>query len=354
MKFAHVRFWKLSSLAVLLLALSSSVAFANAPADYSFNVSLRGTGSATIHASIFNNPQANHGVVTIMAVHGLAERATMFAPLADAIFADAGLNAAVKRIVSIDMVAHGDSSAPTLPGGLLFSNLAIEDNISVVIQAIDALRAANMGPQVIMGHSMGGLAVQGAQEALLAQGSSLAKHGVYGAILIAAVPNRGSVWHQPPAVDVTPFLVNDPVLGLILDLPAAAGPSTGAFATLSSGGTALVPNVPSVATFVINDWIGPEPITTLVELTGSNPATRPYARPNAFALQNATVLTVLSFSQDVLTPAVDQGALYTYLTGLPSTGATLYRPIVAADAVHSMYISNPTGLIAALKNGVIH
>jgi hypothetical protein len=40
------------------------------------------------------------------------------------------------------------------------------------------------------------------------------------------------------------------------------------------------------------------------------------------------------------------------LTGKPSTGATPYRPIVANDAVHSMYISNPTGLIAALKSGV--
>jgi hypothetical protein len=35
-----------------------------------------------------------------------------------------------------------------------------------------------------------------------------------------------------------------------------------------------------------------------------------------------------------------------------ATGTTLYRPIVAADAVHSMYILDSTGLIAALKNGV--
>jgi hypothetical protein len=91
----------------------------------------------------------------------------------------------------------------------------------------------------------------------------------------------------------------------------------------------------------------------VLELTGTNPPTRPFARQNAFALQKHTILSVLSFSQDVLAPAVDQPALYTYLTGLPSTGSTLYRPIVAADAVHSMYISNPAGLISALKNGVL-
>jgi hypothetical protein len=39
---------------------------------------------------------------------------------------------------------------------------------------------------------------------------------------------------------------------------------------------------------------------------------------------------------------------------LSATGLTLYRPVVADDAVHSMFISNPTGMIDALKNGVIH
>jgi hypothetical protein len=220
-----------------------------------------------------------------------------------------------------------------------------------VIQAIDKLRTANLGAQVIMGHSMGGLAVQGTQEALLAQGSSLAKHGVFGAILIDAVPNAGSVWTQPPAQSLGPFIVNDPVLGVILDLPAAAGPSGGGFTTLA--GT-LAPNTPSVATFIANDWIAPEPITTLLELVGVNPPTRPFVRQNAFAPSKGTVLTVIAGSQDVLTPAIDQDDLYTYLTGLPSTGLTLYRPIVAADAVHSMYISNPMGLLSALKNGVLH
>jgi hypothetical protein len=75
---------------------------------------------------------------------------------------------------------------------------------------------------------------------------------------------------------------------------------------------------------------------------------------NAFTLTNGTILTVISGSQDVLTPAVDQPVLYTYLTGLPSTGATLYRPVVADDAVHSMFVSNPTGMLDAFENGVIH
>jgi pimeloyl-ACP methyl ester carboxylesterase len=344
---------KLLAAALLLSALYAQQVHA-APVDFSFPVTLRGTGSATIHASIYNNP-GNRGVTTILAVHGFTERATMFEPLANAIYADSILKFAVKRIISIDLVAHGSSSNPTLPSPTTYGDLLIEDNISVVIQAIDKLRAANMGPQVIMGHSMGGLAIQGVQEALLAANSSLSKKGVKGAILIAAVPNRNVAWtHTPTALSAppSPFVVNDPVLGVIFDVPPAAARSTGGFTRISDG--QIPANVPPVEVFVANDWSSPEPSSTAVELTGvvGNPDTRPACRQNAFASQNGTVLSVLSFSEDALVRATEQPALYTFLTGKPSTGATLYRPIVANDAVHSMYISNPAGLIAALKNGV--
>ncbi len=212
-----------------------------------------------------------------------------------------------------------------------------------------------------MGHSMGGLAIQTAQELLLAHGSSLAAHSVYTAILIASVPCRGTVWTRYPSGDMTPYIVADPVLGMILDIPAAGCNAIGGFTSLATG--TLVPNAPSAQTCVANDWIGIEPLTAILEMTGtyckgspdsltSTGLCRPAVRQNAFALKNGTLLMVLSFSEDVLAPAVDQDDLYTYLTGLPSTGLTLYRPIVADDAVHSMYISDPTGLIAALRAGL--
>jgi hypothetical protein len=40
-----------------------------------------------------------------------------------------------------------------------------------------------------------------------------------------------------------------------------------------------------------------------------------------------------------------------YLTG---SSGPLYRPVVAADAVHGMNMSNPTGLLSALRNGVLN
>jgi pimeloyl-ACP methyl ester carboxylesterase len=343
----RTRLWQLYSLATLLSALSTSSALANPPAtDIDFDVSLRGTGSGSIHANIYTNP-ANRGVTTILAVHGLTGTGATFKPLATAIFADSLLGRAVKRVIAIDLPGHGESSIPTLPSPLLFTNLTIEDNVSVVIQSIDALRTRGLGAQVIMGHSMGGLAVQAAQETLLASGSSLAKHGIVGAILLAAVPNRGSQWTQPPAADVTPFLVTTAALGTYLDLPPAAAQAAGTWTNLAGS---IVSDAPTPAQLAANDWVGIEPLTTLVELTGTTaPTWRPTARQGAFAIHNGTVLSVISFSQDVLAPAVDQGPLYQYLTG---SSGPLYRPIVAADAVHGMYISNPNGLLTALRNGV--
>ena len=99
--------------------------------------------------------------------------------------------------------------------------------------------------------------MQAVQESLLAQGSSLARHGVVGAVLIDAVPARGTVWTQPPAQDLSPFVVADPVLGVYLNVPAAVAPQGGGFTTLA--GT-LAPT-PSAATFVANGWAGIEPMT---------------------------------------------------------------------------------------------
>jgi pimeloyl-ACP methyl ester carboxylesterase len=343
--FARVRFRQLSFIASLLSVLASSVAFADAPhTDIDFNVSVHG-GTGSIHANIYTNP-ANSGATTILAVHGLTGTGENFGPLSAAIFADSILGRAVKRVIAIDMPGHGESSSPTLPSPARFTDLTIEDNVSVVIQSIDALRSRNLGAQVIMGHSMGGLEVQVAQEALLASGSSLAKHGVFGAILLGAVPNSGSVWTQPPAnPNINQLIVtSDTALGpyFNIGLSPLAVQHSGSWTTLD--GT-LATNAPTVAQITANDWVGIEPLTTLLELAQA----RPFARRNAFALSNGTVLSVVSFSQDVLSPAVDQDDLYLYLTGV--TGP-LYRPIVAPDAVHAMLISNPTGLLSALRNGV--
>jgi hypothetical protein len=67
----------------------------------------------------------------------------------------------------------------------------------------------------------------------------------------------------------------------------------------------------------------------------------------ALSLRNGTLTSLVSFSQDILVPAADLGSLYEYLTG--ETRDVLYRPVSTADAVHGMFISNPTGLLDAIR-----
>lgn len=104
-------------------------------------------------------------------------------------------------------------------------------------------------------------------------------------------------------------------------------------------------------------------MATLTELVGSlavNPddkacrgLCRPYVRAGAFAPKNKTRLTVLGFSQDVLTPIGDQGKLFAYLTGIKSDPRRrFYRPVVADDAVHSMFVSHPERVVDAFRPGV--
>jgi pimeloyl-ACP methyl ester carboxylesterase len=334
---------KRSFLAVFA-AFSVATSAAHAAAQSSevcFGVALRG-GTSQVCADVHQNPAAPLGV-TVLAVHGLTETAKTFEPLADALFADRALRFVVKRVIAIDLPGHGDSEAPIgLPGGL-FGTLTLQDNVSVIIQAIDKLRARGLGARVIMGHSMGGHAIQGAQEALLSQGSSLAAHGVTRAILLAPVPVLDVAWTQPPPSDLSTFVVADPALGPYLDLPPELAQVSGGFTTRS--GT-LASGTPTAAEMV--DYVGWEPLTTVLQLVGqAQGLPRLNARKGAFALWRGTVLSVIGFSEDVLTPADDLDELYEHLIGRPGL---LFRRVQSPEAVHSMFIIEPEAVVAALKS----
>lgn len=321
--------------------------------DVTFDVALRATGKSTIHAHVYTNRARGAGI-NVLAVHGLSETGFVFAPLAQAIFADSGLSHAIKRIVAIDMPGHGDSTFPSnLPSGLRFGDLAIDDNVSVVVQAIDALKSLGLAPRVVIGHSMGGLEVQAAQQALLSAGSSLAGHGISGAALLAPVPPHGQKWVRPPSGDLSPFLVNDPTLGSYVLLPPAIFIQAGTFVTLAGQ---VVANAPTADQVTAARYVGPEPLTTLSQLVeatvplpdgGSFTLERPTVSGRAFALNHGTLLAVVSFGQDVLVPAVNLAPLYEYLTG--DTHDILYREVSTADAVHGMLMSNPAGLLDAIR-----
>lgn len=342
----QVRVWVGRTVAIAIsgLIVLLATAHAHAQTDVFFDVSVRGSGVATIHAHIYNNSAASNGG-TLLAVPGMTESASTYKPLAQTIFADSRLKRLVRRVIALDFIAHGDSSNPTgLPSGTKFGDLTVEDDVSTLIQAIKALRSRGLGASLIIAHSMGGLVVQGAQESLLAQRSSLSALGIRSAILLAPVPCAESPFNLSLNADLSPFIVNDTVLGSYLSLPPAAWQAVGGFTT--KAGT-LVPNAPTLATITAEEYPAIEPITTLLQVVGLIPVPRPSVRRGAFALQNGTLLAIISYSQDVLVPADDLDDLYLYLVG---RNDFLYRPVVTADAVHSMNISNPAGLLAAIRD----
>jgi pimeloyl-ACP methyl ester carboxylesterase len=318
--------------------------------DVTFDASLRGTGKASIQARVYANP-GRHGVANVLAVHGSTTTGFTYEPLARAIFADRFLGHIVRRVIAINLPGHGDSGFPTnLPNGLRFGDLNLNDNVDVVMQAVDALRDQGIGPRVIIGHSAGGLEVQAMQETWLGQQSSLAAHGVSGVVLLSPVPPHGRTWQ--PGQGGSASVVNDPVLGtyfLLTPEPFIAG-------LFSTTAGQIVPAAPTPAEVIAKRYIGPEPLASLLQLVEA-PAPlpngemvvvpRPTVSAGSFAAHNGTLLTLVSFSEDTAVPAGDLVGLYQYLTGDDS--GRLDKTVTAPDAVHCMLVSNPTGLLEALR-----
>jgi pimeloyl-ACP methyl ester carboxylesterase len=328
------------SLVILLACLFSQSA--HAQQEIQLQVSVTG-GTAPVKVTVHENPSAPWGS-TVLAVHGFTETAKMWVPLTTALFAHPVAKKLVRRVIALDLPGHGKSPIPTLASGL-FGNLSIYDNIGVLIQVIDGLRAQGLAPRVVLGHSMGGLTIQGAQEQLLASGSSLAKHGVVSAILMAPVPVANiTAWTPASSAPLPPqYYRNDNGVYIVLDAQGAL--FGGGFSTSASTPTSPV-ITPAAFSFDFTGQIGAEPQVTAGQLVGAIPGLpRPSARRGAFALRNGTVLTVVGFSEDILTPAALQPALYEHLLGRQGL---LYQEIVAPDAVHSMMLINPTDLLDQL------
>lgn len=322
------------------------VSFASADkSELTFPVDLR-DGSTDVTVTIHTNKKAWCSGATILAVHGLTNTAATWKPLTEEMFATPIWGKTIKRVIALDLPGHGKSPIPQNLAGGPFGQLLIDDNISVILQTIIYLQGANLGPRVIMGHSMGGLAIQGLQEALLNADLSLAHLGIFRAVLLAPVPAYGVEWHQGPEADVTPFLVGDPedpVVGQYLYIPPEFALQSTEFMTLD--GT-YVPNRPTLEEMAT--YTAPEPLYTLLQLVGQEgfPLTRPFAREGAFSVCKGTLLHLISFNQDLLVPQADLDALYPYLTG--SIINLFYRPINKADACHSMHMTNPKEIVKAL------
>jgi pimeloyl-ACP methyl ester carboxylesterase len=320
----------------------SSLESAATPGEVTVPVTVRDTGTATIAAHIYSNPAIRAGV-TIVAFPGVAETGTVFGPLAGAIFADGALKFVVKNVLGVDLPGRGDSTFPAdLPPGVHYGDLTIEDDATIAVQTIDALRRKGFAAGVVLGHSLGGLDVLVAQQALLSQHSSLAAHGVRAAVLLSPVPPQPLAWTPPPG-DLSPFVIDDPVLGTYLLLPSAVWIPV-AFTTTSGE---IASDAPTADQIAAARYVGPEPLADLLELASAPPLVRPSLATKVFSPLHGTIASIVGFSEDTVVQSSFMQPLYELATG--DTRDTLFRLITRADAVHGMLVSNPSALLDALR-----
>jgi len=382
---------------VAMLVLLLIVAVTPAAADDDFfsydlvfpNVELRPGVTADINVLVLQNSDRKchnghkgYRGKSITALHGLANTASTWKLLAKELFSDNPIGPEVCRILAINLPGRGYSSLPKGEANLSFGQLTLDDHVQAVIGTLERIRQAGFHPETIMAHSQGGLIVQMVQQALLTDGSSLrAEFEIKKAFLIAPIAPVGVSWYfADPTVSepvLSPYLTYNLVLGAHVAIPSipAIPPDEDdkddwqlLFFTYPYP-HGLTTNAPPLETVVTEGYNSPEPLYAslqLLRLEGAGIATvfelkdpgAPQAVDPGIFDRTGTRLEFVAMSQDSFQAFPEQvelgeqeAVLYEYLTN--DTKRKRFAVVVpedadTVDAVHSMYISNPRGLLEAL------
>ncbi|MET0341131.1 MAG: hypothetical protein ABW252_09015 [Polyangiales bacterium] len=306
-------------------------------------MTLRGTGKATLKATIYKNPTAG-GQATILSVPGFTASGKSLEKLAAATFANTATGPTVKQVIAVDLPGHGASTKPT---GVKYGDLTVEDYADAVTQTIQALAAQGNGPQLVFGYGSSGLAIAVAQDKLLKSGSSLSKLGVRSALLYAPVPSAGQAWTAPatPAT-ITTFVTSSDADGSVFKVTDDLWNRQGFTNKAGTGGV----GAPTAAEVTAGGFNAAEPLAVVSQLTGINgPAGAPVARPavaaGIFGAANGTQLIVVGFSEGIQVTSADAKAFYAYLSG-DAAGAK-FTEVVDPLAVSSAFYTIPEKVVAA-------
>jgi pimeloyl-ACP methyl ester carboxylesterase len=316
-------------------------------------VELRPGVTATIHLRVLSRPTPGSCHTAIVAVPGAATSATSLVDTGEAILASPGGDddgEGACRFIVVDLPGHGESPPPV---GALFGDLGIEDYCAALLGTLDRLEDRGIHTTTLMGHSMGGMVVQRAQQLLVDRGSSLREaHDVKHVVLLApgAWPGGASCAlcvNTQFAAALGQFVVFDPSLGLIL--PRLPGAVYLELAFSRPDGT-VATDAPTPAEVDARGFSTDESVAAIQEFLAAPPIPRPNLDPGIFSSDFGTKLDVIAFQQDTLVLPSEAEANYQYMTGeSPEHGFTT---VDGENAVHSMPMYNAAEMLAALEGRV--
>jgi pimeloyl-ACP methyl ester carboxylesterase len=345
------RSYRFAIISAILLALCIPVnllAGGNPPSvSMTFRVELRPDIWCNIHAIHLLNLNHPSGGKTLLAIPGMGLTAGSYRGLVEELFAveNHSRSHVFSRAILVDYPGHGASGLPEsgpTADPLLFGDLQLEDYLATVRGVLSQLNLMEMTPDVLVGHCLGGMIIQMAQQELIREGSNLRrKYGIKEAVLIAPDPpgQVGGSRLTPGSIDLSPFVAWSPDLGMYLDLPA---PFILNFFFTNFYGE-LVPGAP-LEYLTDPSLIADESLTLLKQILGLPPfSAHPMTDSGIFRPDHGVSLRVVAFSHDFFYTPEGQLNTYTYLSG-DRLGRRFYF-IDTRYAVHGMYYSDPAALI---------
>jgi len=326
---------------VLSLGFWLVVPASRADTNHLLSIDLRPGVYADIQAQVLDNPVAPSGGRTVLIQHGLAHTGNTARPMAERIFATPAVSAKVAKVVLLDMPGHGGSS---LPAGVLYGELGLQDYATALIESIAALQALGVQVDTLVSHSMGGSIVQLAQDRLVSQGTNLRnRFGI-----------DRSVFLSPSLSADVPWVTADLLVGTLLAVPHLRySAELGNYVEVSplvwnvlfnTNLVALpVPGTPSISTINNQGYIAIEPYRATSELLGIPGTPRLPVAAGIFGDAYGTVSRLVTNNQDKNVLPFEERANYRHLTG-DNTDAR-FMIINRLDASHDMYLTNPQAMI---------
>ena len=323
-------------------------------------VSLPAGEIVDIQIDNFENPNKNGGNKTLLAVHGLAHTGATFKPLANELFDKTGSDK-IGRVLALNFPGRRESG---LPLNLQFGDLTVEDYTAVLLGVLDQL-PKQINIESIVGHSMGGLIIQTAQNSLRSSGTSLQKeYGIKNVYLLAPSIPKPLDWSFADSVDdddsviaaiLSILISSDPILGDYLQL-LSSGPNDrvdrlgiwlSIFFTNSSGQFFGTPFENALEL----EYVSNEALIMTLQLLGSDGFERPLVNSGIFNKSVQKCFRIVAFSEDLGAPGEilqEYQKLGTFLTGNAPSANVVF--IDALDAVHDMFIVNPREVAKAITS----